>query len=68
MKSTDHAGFLRFVETHDEIRECHRVSADACYFMKVGVRDHGALEHLLNEVLGFGNYRVNIVLSSTIKA
>ena len=67
MKSNDHASFLRFVQERDEIRECHRVSADACYVLKIGTDSHQTLERLLTDVLAFGNYRLGVVLSSTVK-
>lgn len=67
MKNTDHARFLRFTEVTEEVRECHRLSGDSCYLLKVETSDQVSLERFLDGLLVYGNYRLNIALSSTIK-
>lgn len=67
MKNSDHARFLRFVEAKEEVRECHRLSGDSCYLLKVETRDQETLEGFLDSLLTYGNYRLNIAISSQIK-
>ncbi len=67
LKTTDHARFLRFVETEDKVREWHRVSGDSCYLLKVETIDQAAVERFLDDLLAYGNYRLNIALSSSVK-
>lgn len=68
MKSgNNHHSFLRFVRTKEQIRECHRVAADADYILKVEADNQEELNTLLSGLLNYGNYRLNSVASSIIK-
>jgi Lrp/AsnC family leucine-responsive transcriptional regulator len=67
MKTPDHQRFLDFARNHPSIRECHRLSGDSCYLLRTENDDHAALETLLDAILGYGNYRLNIALSSFAK-
>jgi Lrp/AsnC family leucine-responsive transcriptional regulator len=60
MKSTDHLRFQQFIREREEIVEAHRVSGEGCYSLKVQVRDQAALNDLLDAILEYGNYRVNL--------
>ncbi|MFY0544088.1 Lrp/AsnC family transcriptional regulator [Brevibacillus sp. H7] len=60
MKTTDHKQFQQFVRELTEIVEAHRVSGEGCYSLKVRVRDQAALNELLDAILAYGNYRVNL--------
>ena len=67
MKSNDHARFLQFVQAQGEVRECHRISGDACYLLKLEVPDPGALDRFLDQLLQHANYRLNLTISSVVK-
>jgi Lrp/AsnC family leucine-responsive transcriptional regulator len=60
MKSTDHLRFQQFIREREEIVEAHRVSGEGCYSLKVQVQDQAALNDLLDAILEYGNYRVNL--------
>jgi len=68
MKSdNNHHSFLHFVRTKEQIRECHRVTDDADYLLKVEVATQEELNIVLSGLLNYGNYRLNTVISSIIK-
>jgi Lrp/AsnC family leucine-responsive transcriptional regulator len=67
MKSSDHQSFLHFVKVSQEIGECHRIAGDACYLLKVEVPNHSILNSFLEALLTYANYRLNMVIASTIK-
>lgn len=63
------AGFLRAIEKIDQVIECHHVSGDDDYLLKVRCRDTTALDHLLSvqlkEKIGVARTRTTIVLSTS---
>ncbi len=63
MKTFNHPSFIQFVKDNESILECHRISGDGCYLLKINVPDEENLMCLLNKILEFGNYRVNISIS-----
>lgn len=38
----------------------NRISGEGCYTMKINVPDQSALNRFLDDLLPFGNYRVNL--------
>ncbi len=60
MKTTDHPSFQTFIKEKPEILEANRISGDGCYLLKVNVSNEEDLMNLLDEILKYGNYRVNI--------
>jgi len=62
MSTNDHQPFTRFVKARSEVRDAHRVSGEGCYSLIVCVPDQAALNLFLDELLAFGNYRVNLSL------
>jgi Lrp/AsnC family leucine-responsive transcriptional regulator len=62
MKSTDHAGLQRFVRGHPAVSKAHRISGDTCYILQVGVGSMTELNDFLDELLRFGNYRLNLAI------
>src|SRR5579883_1546526 len=67
MNSNDHRGFLRFVNERKEVRECHRLAGRACYLLKVEVANQNILNSFLEKVLLYANYRLSLVIASTVK-
>ncbi len=63
MKTNNHAAFHKYVRDSILISEAHRISGEGCYILKVSVSSHQQLEELLDGVLQFGNYKVNMSIS-----
>ncbi len=51
-----------------EIVECHRVTGEDCFIMKVVATDIGGLETLLDEFLLYGTTTSSLVVSSPVPA
>jgi Lrp/AsnC family leucine-responsive transcriptional regulator len=62
MKSADHKGFLTYVREHNLVEEAYRISGHGCYALKVIAASHEDLTVLLDHLLQFGNYQLNIAI------
>ena len=51
-----------------EVVECHRVTGEDCFFMKLHLRDVGHLEEVIDRFLLFGQTTTAIVQSSPVPA
>lgn len=60
MKTADHIAFKKFLDHKKEIIEAHRISGEGCYLLKAETTSQEKLTQLLDEVLYYGNYKVNI--------
>ncbi|EFM11125.1 transcriptional regulator, AsnC family [Paenibacillus curdlanolyticus YK9] len=60
MKDYQHTKFQAFIQQRDEIKEAHRVSGEPCFILKVQVADQDELSKLLDEILVYGHYKINI--------
>ena len=60
MKNNDHAAFHRFVRDNICISEVHRISGEGCYLLKVAIANQEKLTDLLDSILQYGNYKVNL--------
>lgn len=60
MKTNEHAKFTSFITNKDSIVEAHKISGEGCYLLKVQIDSQENLHNLLNEILIFGNYRLNL--------
>lgn len=60
MKTTDHAALRQFIAKNEWIIDAHRISGDGCYFFKIQTLDQQSLNKFLDEILKFGNYRLNL--------
>lgn len=67
MNANTHDDLLKFIATRNEISEAHRVSGDACYLLKIMVRSQEALNHLLNDLLIYGNYQLYLSIKEVKK-
>ena len=67
MNAYTHDDLLKFIATLNEISEAHRVSGDACYLLKITVRSQEALNHLLNDLLKYGNYQLYLSIKEVEK-
>lgn len=62
MSSANHAGFQQFVSRQLAVTEAYRVSGEGCYWLKAQLKNQAELNQLLDGILTFGNYRVNVSL------
>jgi Lrp/AsnC family leucine-responsive transcriptional regulator len=60
MKDYGHTKFKAFIQSRDEIKEAHRVSGEPCFILKVQLSDQEVLARLLDEILVYGHYKINI--------
>jgi Lrp/AsnC family transcriptional regulator, leucine-responsive regulatory protein len=51
-----------------EVVECHRVTGDDCYFMKLHVRDVEHLEEVIDRFAAYGQTTTSIMQSSPVPA
>jgi Lrp/AsnC family leucine-responsive transcriptional regulator len=51
-----------------EVVECHRITGEDCFFMKLQVRDVAHLEEVIDRFLLFGQTTTSIVQSSPVAA
>ena len=67
MNAHTHDDLLKFIDIRSEITEAHRVSGDACYFLKITVGSQEALNNLLNDLLKYGNYQLYLSIKEVKK-
>ncbi|WP_405108062.1 Lrp/AsnC ligand binding domain-containing protein [Paenibacillus sp. FSL K6-1217] len=48
------------IKDHESVTELYRISGEGCYWMRVRTVDQEALTAFLDELLKYGNYRVNL--------
>ena len=60
MKTSDHAAFQSYLKGRDLISEAHRISGEGCYFLKIHAASQQELIGFLDEILLYGNYKVNL--------
>lgn len=59
--------FLEFVRAEDEILECHYITGEYDYVLKITTRNTATLEHLMNRIKGISGIKrtqTNVILSS----
>jgi Lrp/AsnC family leucine-responsive transcriptional regulator len=52
--------FKEFIQTREAIKEAHQTSEDHSFILKVQLSDHEDLAKLLDEILVYGHYKINI--------
>ncbi|MEH7120571.1 Lrp/AsnC family transcriptional regulator [Neobacillus vireti] len=60
LKSNRHLEFQNYLKENPDIKEVHRISGEGCYMIKASISDQVALNHTLDEILKYANYRINI--------
>lgn len=60
--ASSHKPFQAFVAEAPDIEEAHRTSGEGCYWLRVRVRSQEELSLVLDRILQYGNYRVNLSL------
>lgn len=66
MKTTKHNQFIKFIKGITIIEEAHRISGDGCYLIKVVCSSMEEINKLLDDIMEYGTYRLNLS-TSTIK-
>ncbi|GKX65863.1 Lrp/AsnC family transcriptional regulator [Inconstantimicrobium mannanitabidum] len=64
MKTTDHAAFQRYIRTNPLIVEGNRISGEGCYMLKVIASNQKEILALLDEILQYGNYKINLSIEN----
>ena len=60
LSSPCHASFQTFIAARPQIRSAHRISGQGCYILTALFKDSEALNKLLDDLLPFGNYQLNL--------
>lgn len=60
MKTNNHSAFQQFIRNKETIMEAQRISGEGCYWLKANLATEIELNQLLDEILFYGNYRLNI--------
>jgi Lrp/AsnC family leucine-responsive transcriptional regulator len=66
MKTTKHEQLIKFIKSTSIIEEAHRISGDGCYLLKVACSNMEEINLLLDSIMEFGTYRLNLS-TNTIK-
>jgi Lrp/AsnC family leucine-responsive transcriptional regulator len=60
MNSSNHDKFQHFLSDCTAILEAYRVSGEGCYWLKANVANQKELNELLDAILLYGNYKINL--------
>jgi Lrp/AsnC family leucine-responsive transcriptional regulator len=60
MKTTDHVAFRQYINQKEIITEANQISGEGCYLLKLTASSQDELVQFLNDILQYGNYRVNL--------
>jgi Lrp/AsnC family leucine-responsive transcriptional regulator len=63
MNTANHSSFQRFIANRDEILEFYKISGEGCYWLKAALPNQQELSNLLDAILQYGNYRINLSIS-----
>jgi Lrp/AsnC family leucine-responsive transcriptional regulator len=67
MKTADHGSFKKYVENNTLITEANRISGNGCYLLKVTAATQEEIVGLLDEILKYGNYQLNLSIENIKK-
>lgn len=62
MKTANHQAFHRFVDQERLITRANQISGEGCYLLEVRSSSQDELLALLEDVLKYGNYKINLSL------
>ncbi|MDU2065420.1 MAG: Lrp/AsnC family transcriptional regulator [Sporomusaceae bacterium] len=60
MKTTEHGLFQSFLQEQEFVTEACRISGEGCYMLRVETQSAEELDRLLDSLLPYGNYRINL--------
>ncbi|MEJ8305946.1 Lrp/AsnC family transcriptional regulator [Saccharibacillus sacchari] len=58
--------FVEFCRQNPRVVECHRVTGEACYLIKIAVESNREIEIFENEAMPYGHFKTLISLSSPV--
>ncbi|WP_160691812.1 Lrp/AsnC family transcriptional regulator [Clostridium sp. C2-6-12] len=64
MKTTKHEQLIKFIKSTSIIDEAHRISGDGCYLLKVTCSNMEEINYLLDSIMEYGTYRLNLSTNS----
>ena len=64
MKTTDHTAFQTYIHNNPLIVEANRISGEGCYLLKVIASTQKEVVELLDEMLQYGNYKINLSIEN----
>lgn len=64
MKTTNHIEFRKYIKDNDLIIEGNRISGEGCYMLKTIFSSQEEMVKVLDEILKFGNYKVNLSIEN----
>ena len=64
MKTTDHLAFQNYICNNSLITEAHRISGEGCYMLKVTAATQMQIVELLDQILRYGNYKINLSIQN----
>jgi len=64
MKTTDHASFQKYVQNNPSIYEANRISGEGCYLLKINTSTQEEIIGILDEILKYGNYKLNLSIEN----
>lgn len=62
MSSANHASFQRFLSDSQNVVEAYRITGEGCYWLKANLANQVELNNLLDAILLYGNYKVNMAI------
>lgn len=62
MSSANHLSFQGFLSDREDILEAYRITGEGCYWLKANLANQKELNKLLDDILMYGNYKVNMVI------
>lgn len=62
MSSAKHVTFLRFLADSPYVVEAYRITGEGCYWLKANLANQEQLNNLLDDILLYGNYKVNMAI------
>lgn len=62
MSSANHISFQGFLSDREDIVEAYRITGEGCYWLKANLTNQKELNKLLDDILRYGNYKVNMVI------
>lgn len=64
MKTTDHGSLQKYIQNNRLIVEANRISGEGCYLIKVIASTQEEIVKILDEILKYGNYKVNLSIEN----
>ncbi|MBU3098673.1 MULTISPECIES: Lrp/AsnC family transcriptional regulator [Clostridium] len=64
MKTTDHLSFKKYINNNSLVTEAHRISGDGCYILKLTASTQAEIIDFLDEILKYGNYKLNLSIQN----